>query len=224
MNAHFRGSRARWGWSAIGCAFVVLIASAPCARADSALAQRLGPDLARRVDDIVRAAQAESLPTAPLVATALEGATKRVPPDRIVAALERHLGSLRDARAALGDSVGDPVLVAAAAVLRAGVPRESLVSLRAARPGQSLLVPLVVLGDMLARQVPPGAGGAVVVSLVRAGASDVQLMKLRQGIDEDIRKGVAPMESAVRARALLHTLPASNAPPAPGARAPGEQP
>jgi hypothetical protein len=196
---------------------VLLFTMAPptCAEEPS-LEQRLGPDLARRVEDIVHTARAESLPTATLVATALEGMTKHVPPERIVVALERHLGSLRAARAALGPAVGDPELVAAAAALRAGIASDSLSSLRAARPGQSLLVPLVVLGDMIARRVPPDASGAFVNSLVRAGASDIELMKVREGIDADIRKGVTPMESAgVRARVLLRSLPARGVPPEP---------
>jgi hypothetical protein len=212
---------------------VLLLAIAPRAGADDApLVRRLGPELARQVENIVQSARAESLPTAPLVATALEGASKHVAPARIVAALERHLGSLREARAALGAGVGDPVLIAAAAVLRAGVARDSLSNLHAARPDQSLLVALVVLGDVIARRVPPDAGGGLIISLVRAGAKDVELMQMREGIDADIRQGVAPLESAgVRVHALLRSLRGSGAPPEPPrlpvrppVRAPGERP
>jgi len=196
---------------------VLLLAVASRSRADEApLERRLGPELARHVEDIVQSARAESLPTAPLVATALEGASKHVPPARIVRALERHLASLREARAALGAGVGDPVLVAAAAALRAGVPRDSLSSLHAARPDQSLLVPLVVLGDVVARRLPPDAAGGLINSLVRAGVNDVELMKVREGIDADIRKGIAPLESAdVRAQSLLRSLRVNGAPPEP---------
>jgi len=200
-----------------GWMVLVLLAIAPRAGADDAsLVRRLGAELARQVEDIVQSARAENLPSAPLVATALEGASKHVAPARIVAALERHLGSLREARAALGAGVEDPVLVAAAAALRAGVARESLSTLRAVRRDRSLLVPLVVLGDVVTRRVPPDAGGRLIISLVRAGASDAELMKVREGIDADIGKGVAPLESAgVRAHALLRSLRAGGAPPEP---------
>jgi hypothetical protein len=221
------------GWNVVPWLVVLLIAIAcPAAAEDSPLVRRLGPELARQVEALIQSAEAESLPTAPLLGTALEGASKHVAPSRIVAALERHLESLRAARAALGPGVGDPVLVSAAAALRAGVPPESLASLHAARPGQSLLVPLVVLGDLIARRVPPDAGGRLVISLVRAGVSDDELMRVREGIDADIRTGVAPLESAgVRVHALLRSQPVSGVPPGPARptlhppeRAPGERP
>jgi hypothetical protein len=219
------------GWNLIPWLVVLLLAIAPRARADDAtLEQRLGPELTRQVDDIVQTARAESLPTAPLVATALEGTSKHVAPARIVAALERYLNSLREARATLGAQVGDPVLVAAAAALRAGLAPDSLSRLHAARPDQSLLVPLVVLGDVIARRVPPDAGGGLIISLVRAGANDVELMRVRESIDADIRQGAMPLESAgVRVHALLHSLRGASPEPSrlparPSMTLPGDRP
>ena len=86
------------------------------------------------------------------MATALEGTSKHVAPERIVAALERYLDSLREAREVLGVDVGDPVLVAAAAALRAGLPPIRWPG-STRRDPPSLLVPLVVLGDVIARRV-----------------------------------------------------------------------
>jgi hypothetical protein len=170
------------------------------------LAARLDAATAAEVSRLAGEARAEGLPPDPLVATALEGASRRAPPERILAAVRRQLGALREARAALGPSSASE-LGAAAGALLGGVPRDTLVSLRAARPRESLVVPLVVLSDFLARRVPLPVAAEAVRSACLAGARDDALMRLRERVERDLRSGIAPASAAgARAHALVLEL------------------
>ena len=76
------------------------------------------------------------VPPEPLVAKALEGATKRATPERILETVRLVAASLAEARATLGPSARQDELVAGGNILRAGVTPEGLRRLRQARaPG-----------------------------------------------------------------------------------------
>ncbi len=164
---------------------------------------RLDPTAAAEVERIVEAARADGLPTAPLKSKALEGAAKGSPPARIVAVVRAHAAALAQARAALGNSSGDAELGAGAAALLAGVPADSLARLRAVRPGRSMVVPLVVIADLIARRVPAPAAVTSVLLTSRAGVADADLMRMRSRVERDIAAGIAPASAAeLRARSL----------------------
>ena len=180
--------------------------------ADSRLAARLDAETAARVQQVVDEAVSRGLPAGPLISKALEGAAKRAPAERILAAVRAQAAALVEARAALGDSSSEPEIVAGAGALLAGVPRDSLTRLRAARVGQPLVVPLVVLADLVTRRVPTVAAAAAVLSASRAGAHDADLLRMRERVERDIAAGVSPASAAMlRARAI-----------SPGAGAPGD--
>jgi hypothetical protein len=173
----------------------------------SRLESRLPASTAASVREILDQAAAQGLPTAPLVATALEGAARGAPADRIVAAVRAHVLSLRAARQALDSRSTDAEIVAGASVIRAGVPADSLARLRVARAG-SIVVPLVVMADMVARGVPASTASGAVLAAALRGAVDTDLMRLREHVAQDIRDGASPREAAlVRTQAFLTTGP-----------------
>ena len=179
--------------------------------ADPRLSARLDPGTASEVERLVETARSDGLPTEPLVSKALEGEAKGASSERIVAAVRAQLTALSEARGALGRSSSEAEMAAGAGALLAGVPRDSLARLRQTRPGKSLVVPLVVLADLVARKVPGDAAATAVLAVARAGAGDTELLRMRERVERDIAAGMMPTSAALmRARKW-----------APGLRAPG---
>jgi hypothetical protein len=181
-------------------ALSLLALTAPAARAAdgdaSRLRARLDAGTYAQVAATIDSARAAHLPGGPLIATALEGSSKKAPGPRIVLAVRRHAAALGVARDALDGSASEAELVAGAGALLAGVPPDSLSRLRLARPHESLVVPLVVLADLVARSVPAPAASEAVLAATRAGARDADLLQLRERVERDIRAGTAPAEAA----------------------------
>ena len=189
---------------------------------EDALASRLDAETAAAVRRIAAEAGAAGLPAGVLVAKALEGASKRAPGPRIVAAVRAHAQALAGARDALGPGTDPGELSAGAGALLAGVPADSLARLRAARPSGSRVVPLVVLADLTTRQVPPPEAAGAVLALLRAGARDEDLLGVRARVEHDIAAGAAPATAAMlRTRAAIASRGGAPAPPS---HAPGTPP
>ena len=157
---------------------------------DRRLAERLDPVTANRVQHLVDSARAGSLPTEPLVQKALEGSTMGASGDRIRAAVEALLGQLGRARDALGGRASEGELTAAAGALRAGLPAGSLRQLHDIRSGQSLVVPISVLTDLVAEGVPAEQATREVFDLAREGRSDAEFVELRRRVQ--LQRGGAP--------------------------------
>jgi hypothetical protein len=209
---------------ALAATFVCLV-PASARGADPRLATRLDAETAAQVQHLVDAAQSQGLPTEPLISKALEGAAKRAPVERILSAVRAQSAALGDARAALGDSSSTSEIVAGAGALLAGVARDSLVRLRATRPGQALVVPLVVLADLVTRKVPTEAAASAVLTASRAGAHDADLLRMRERIERDIAAGALPANAAMlRARGLMPTGAAPGAGKRSAVRATGTGP
>ena len=149
---------------------------------------------------LVDSARAAALPTEPLVQRALEGATKRAPTDRIVAAVRRLALDLGHARDALGPTASPTELGAAAAALRAGAPPATLTELRRIRR-ESLTVPLAVLTDLVGSGVPVDSAAAAVLSLA-AKARDADLVEFRRAVERDIALGAPPASATAAAAAV----------------------
>jgi len=181
---------------ALACASLLLVTPARSAANESEEARlraRLGPDLAGPVIEILRSAAAQGLPTAPLVARALEGASRQADGASILRAVRRHASGLAAARRALGPGARPAELDAGAGALLAGMPEDSLVGLRRARPSGSLVIPLIVLSDFVARGISPVNASGTVLAATRAGAADLALLRMRERINERIRRGEAPL-------------------------------
>jgi len=166
------------------------------ASADSQGLERLDPGTRAAVTSIVEEARKDALPTQPLVSKAIEGATKGASGERIVQAVRAYAEACRHARDAMGKESTEAEIVAAAGALQGGVPPDTLSHLRSARPRESLVVPLVVLSDLVARHVPVSVASAAVLAPTRAGAPDADLLVLRERVEKDIRSGVPPGSAA----------------------------
>jgi hypothetical protein len=178
--------------SAVLLALVGLLAALPAGlRAqDRRLAERLDPVTANNVQHLVDSARASGLPTEPLVQKALEGSTMGASGDRIRSAVEVLLGQLGRAREALGRRASEAELTAGAGALRAGLPAGSLRQLHDIRSGQSLVVPISVLTDLVAEGVPAEQATREVFDLARQGRSDAEFVELRRRVQ--LQRGGTP--------------------------------
>lgn len=203
------------------CALAAMMSiAAPSARAQTppveppAMSPQWSPALRGAVDRLADSARVAGISSAPLYLKAAEGVLKRAPDERVAAAVRRLLDELREARRNLGPSATDAELVAGASVLHAGLDAGALRRVRdarrATRPDGSLVMPLVVLADLVARHVTPDVATASVAALTERGAPDGELASLRAHIEREIGRGESP-DGATRARtaAILRAVPAN---------------
>ncbi len=162
------------------------------------LAGRLDEHTRSAVTAIVDSMRGAGVPANPLINKALEGASKGADGERIVAAVRGLAGDLARARAALGQGATEPELVAGAAALRAGSGPAFLEQLRGSYPQESLVVPLAVMADLVARGVPADTATRSVLALMREGVRDAELVAFRQSVERDIALG-APAGGAAAA-------------------------
>jgi hypothetical protein len=181
--------------TALSCCVAVLLAGATTARAQEARLVGKLPDAARaQIQNILEAARSAGLPTEPLVDRALEGAVKRAPVDRIIAAVARLRDELGTARVAFGEPAQPAELIAGASALRAGAAPDDLMRLRTLRPAQSLTIAAGVLADLVAAGVPADTGIAAVLALA-PNARDADYVAFRRNVERDIALGASPAAS-----------------------------
>ena len=178
------------------------------AQARDSRLDRLAPELRDSVAVVLDSAQQAGIPTGPLIQKALEGTAKKASVASIIRAVRAFADALRVSHAALGTPSSPDELTAAAVALRMGARPADLSKLRAARPVQSLVVPLGVLSDLVARGVPADTATQVVLALAGL-ADDEAYAAFRRNVDRDIDLGISPGSSAfgqlnVSARALLN--------------------
>ncbi len=191
------------------------LTAAPAA-AQGRLEARLDPQTLASLRPLFDAARRDSIPLSALEDKALEGAAKRVPGERIVAALHRLADELRAARALLRGAaesapLPDAEIVAAADATRRGVPPGEIAALGRRAPATvGLVVPLTVLGDLVQRGVPADEARRVLEELLDAGVTPEQLAEIPARVDIALRVGAPPLE------ALRNALPVPVRPGPPG--------
>jgi hypothetical protein len=174
------------------------------------ITQRLDSTTASAVLQIIDSARARGLPTDPLIARALEGASRHIPGPRIVSVVRVYSQALFDSRKALGTHTKTDELVAGADVLLAGVRPKSLTEMRAARGSQPLTVPLVVLADLASRGVPPVDAAAAVLEMIESDAVDTEFFELQRNVASDITRGATPASAlALRVQGITKNAPRS---------------
>jgi hypothetical protein len=192
---------------AVGLATVGLVIVAPAAGAqDKRLVTRLDSSTALAVTRLADSVRAVGLPSDQLIGVALEGASRRVTNDRILAAVREYAAALGTARQTLGDSAVSDEIVSAAGVIVAGVAPRIVGEYRSARPAGALTVPFVVLADLIARGIPADTAANALGAALRSGASDDDLVEFRRRIERDIAAGARPTTAmTIRRRDLPGT-------------------
>lgn len=186
-------SRSRTGlWQ---LALVPMLLAAPIQLAssqDTSALIRLDPPSRYQIGVLMDSAARLGLPPEALMSKTLEGLSKGAPPRRIVQVVRKHFDALREARTALGADISLDELSAAAGALQSGVPRSSLATLYTTRKGNSILMPLVVLSDLVSRGVPPDDATSAIINMSQRGALDSDFAGLRRGVETDILSGASP--------------------------------
>lgn len=206
------------------CGAGLLLVAPSLAAQDPRLEQRIDPATRAAVAAVIDSARRVGLPTAPLVSKALEGASKRADGSRIVSAVERLAVHLGTAREALGNAASGGELEAGASALVAGASREDLARLKAMRPRASLVVPLGVLADLVARGVPADSARKAVMVLASERLRDEDFITFRRNVERDIALGAPPgaatsvrvnagVNDPVRSAAQLEGAPTSGGSP-----------
>lgn len=208
-----------------GAGLVLLLAAgAPALAAQQRLEGRLDAPTVAALRPVLELARQDSVPVRALEDKALEGAAKRVTPERIVAAVRQLGAELREARQLLRaaqprTSLPDGDIIAAADARRRGVPAAEISALREhVPPTTGLLVPLTVLGDLVQRGVPAAEARQVIQELLATGISPQQLAEIPARVDVALRVGAQPRE------AFFNALPIPVRPPVPQQRPPGPPP
>jgi len=156
---------------------------------------RVDPSVRDSVAALTDSARVEGLPANALIEKALEGTSKQARGPVILAAVRALAAELRSARSALGSSSTTAEVAAGAAALHSGARPTDLADLRLRRPAQSLLVPLGVLSDLVARGVPPDSASHAVLALA-SRAADEDYLAFRREVERDIALGAPPAAAA----------------------------
>ena len=181
----------------------------------------LPPEVFEQVEAITADAARDGLPGEPLWDKALEGAAKRVPAQRIPAAITEYVGRLGAARAALGVAAAADLppgaLVAAADALRRGVPVGALARVR---EGPRTPMALVVLGDLVETGVPVDRAVDVVRAALEQRAADEDMLALAARVRAAMREGLSAGAAADGIRRAIRDGRVRRTPPADASRPP----
>lgn len=191
---------------ALLCAGVVMLAASRVQAQQTA-----DPELSQ----IVESVRAKGLPTDPIVAKVRRGVIMHAPPARIVAAAQAVAARLEQARDALAPHpTASDIAAGEDALSINGVTTQALATIRAASPSRPVAVPVGVFAQLVASGVTAARATDIVTTLVKRGATSVQLVSLGNDVNGDVARG-ARAENSLEVR--LKRLTPLLAPPAPSA-------
>ncbi len=191
------------------------------AQATAALSDRVDAATRSAVEPILAAAARDSLPMRTLESKILEGVAKGRPGEQIARVVAGLADELRAVRTELRESlparpISDGEVVAAALATRQGVALDVVKALWEAKPdGESIEIPLTVLGDLVRRGVPVADASDVMAYVVRASVPPQVAAQIPGRVDGALVSGAEPSAALVSA---LRTLDI----PAPPGRRPNE--
>jgi hypothetical protein len=188
---------------------VAVAALAPAAAGqEPALGARLqargaAADLAARVETMVRAAERDGLPGAPIADKAIEGLAKRAPSERILAVLDQLRARLRQGQVLTREAGLDPapgaVVAAAAEALGRGMDAEDVRGLVRAAPGpDAAAAGLTVAAALAAQGLDHRAAALAVRDAYRRGPGGQQLYELPSAVADLTARGLGIAEVARR--------------------------
>ena len=168
------------------------------------LAGRVAPDVAALATELATDAARRGLPIDPIIQKAIEGSAKRVPAERVGAAmrlvvtqLDAAVGGLRAGNAAL--SVDTVAIAAGAFALTAGLSGRDIATLARSGGGSTpaaVIVGLRVAGTLVALGVPASEAVTLVTETLQAGRSAGELLALPGRVQTEVAKGVTPAQAA----------------------------
>lgn len=167
--------------------------------------ETLPPPLFEQVEVLTAEMAREGIPADPLFNKALEGAAKRVPPDRLLPALTRYAGQLREAMNAFGDAGTTPLLVAGADALQRGVAPDLLRRMgqrEGDEPGPSP-VSVLVLADLVEAGVPGDRALDVLREAIRMRTREQEMLGISAQVRQLMRQGQSPQDAAEQVRRAL---------------------
>jgi hypothetical protein len=165
------------------------------------LDRRVPPEVQRAVQDIAADAAAHGLPTEPLVEKAIEGGAKRVPAERLIAAvraLAARLAGAADAVHAAGLATPQADVVEGGADgLSAGLTSGQVSALvRASRPPYDPAMVLRVAATLAALGVSPKQTVQLVEGMIQDGKSSSDLLGLPGEVQANVAEGATPEQAA----------------------------
>ncbi|PYP58538.1 MAG: hypothetical protein DMD44_07215 [Gemmatimonadetes bacterium] len=179
------------------CTALRLVAQDVGARLDG----RVPPDVQRAVQDIAADAAARGLPTEPLVQKAIEGGAKRVPADRLIAAVRalaaRLAGATEAVRAGGLESPKADVVEGGADGLSAGLSAGQVSDLvRATRAAYDPALVLRVAATLAALGVPAKQTVQLVEGMISDGRTPGDLLGLPGEVQAQVARGATPAQAA----------------------------
>ena len=203
------------------CVAVLLAISAGAATAQDSVTALIGDrEVSTQLAKIVESTRAQGLPVEPILAKVHRGAMIHTPPRRILAAAAAVAARLPIARDALAPRSNAGDVVAAEDALSVGVDKEAIRAIREASPEPSIAVPLGVLAELVASGTRLSRASAIVLTLIKRGASGQQLAAMEKTISEDVSSGLTAEQALeLRMNGLNAVLAptAANAATLPGA-------
>jgi len=166
------------------------------------LAGRVPPDIAALATELGTDAARRGLPIDPIIQKAIEGSAKRVPAERVGAAMRLVVTQLDAAAAGLRDGnavlSADTVAIAAGAfALTAGLSGRDIATLaRSGSPPAQVIVGLRVAGTLVALGVPTSDAVTLVSETLQAGRPAGELLALPGRVQTEVAKGVTPAQAA----------------------------
>jgi hypothetical protein len=188
----------------IGLACVVTSAPAELSAQESARARAqatLPAEVVAELDALAAEMAPAGVPAEPLYTKALEGAAKRVPPDRLLPAVRSYADRLGRARRALGPTAGMPLLVAGADALQRGVPDDALRGLPSDLPRSPVAV--LVLAELVESGVPTDRALETLREAMARRTRDARMLDIPARVRRLVRDGVPPREAIDRVRRQL---------------------
>ena len=195
------------------CILIVVVGASRPAKP----ATELTGETMKIVTAMMDSARTEGLPADVLLQKALEGSTKGASDQRIREAVRALLNRLRIVRIVFGSDASEPELTAAAGAVYAGVDTSDIRKLKELQSGReaadksggrTLAAELVVLTDLISRDVPIDAASHVVIGLAEANVGYDEIFEFRNAVEQDIRSGTIPVQSAFRrAKRIVPSLP-----------------
>jgi hypothetical protein len=157
---------------------------------------------------VINDAKQKGVPEALLIAKVREGVAKQSEPDRIHSAVRTLADRLERAQRALSPVQALDELAAGAGALQMKVPEAMLRTMRRTWPDRPLTVPLGVLTELVANDIPAKSAAERVHALMERGASSAQIVALGDTVRADIAAGRAPDASMeLRTKGILSLLP-----------------